>query len=131
MKVVFNKGIPGFEEYYNFVIKDLEENSKFKVMEADKDEISFVIVNPFEIYSEYEINLSDEIINELDIKKPEDVLILSIITLGKSLETSTMNLKAPIVINIKNNLGRQYILQNERYETKHPLIRRETNASNK
>lgn len=130
MRVTFNKGIPGFEELKGFIIKDLEGNAKFKILEAEESEVSFVTTNPFDIYSEYEIDLSDEIIKELMIEKPEDVLVLSIITLGKTLESSTMNLKAPIVINIKNNLGRQYILQNESYETKHPLIRREQNVSN-
>lgn len=130
MKVTFNKGIPGFDTLRNFIIKDLEGNAKFKILESEESEISFVTVNPFDIYSEYEINLNDETIKELQIEKPEDVLILSIITLGKTLETSTMNLKAPVVINIKNNLGKQFILQNEKYETKHPLIRREQNVSN-
>lgn len=125
MKVRFNKGIPGFDTLRDFMIKDLEGNAKFKIFESEESEISFVTVNPFDIYSEYEINLNDETIKELQIEKPEDVLILSIITLGKTLETSTMNLKAPVVINIKNNLGKQFIMQNEKYETKHPLIRRD------
>ena len=99
-------------------------------MQSEESEISFATVNPFDIYSEYEINLNEETIKELEVERPEDVLVLSIITLGKTLETSTMNLKAPVVINIKNCLGKQFILQNERYETKHPLIRREQNVSN-
>lgn len=124
MRVTFNKGIPGFENLKNFIIKDLELNNKFKILEAEESKISFVAVSPFDIYNEYEIDLNDQIIEELKIEKPQDVLVLSIITLGKTLETSTMNLKAPLVINIVNNLGKQYILQNESYETKHPLIRR-------
>lgn len=125
MDVIFNKGIPGFDSLRDFTIKDLEGNKKFKILEAKEKEISFVTTNPFEIYSNYEVNLNDEIIKELKIENAEDVAILSIITLGKTLETSTMNLKAPLVINIKNNLGKQYIMQNSKYETKHPLIRRD------
>ena len=130
MKVKFNKGIPGFDNIKDFVIKELEGNNNFKIMECEESKISFVTTNPFDIYSDYEINLNDEIIKDLEIKNPEDVLVLAIITLGKTLDKSTMNLKAPIVINIKNNLGKQYILQDESYETKHPLIRREQNVSN-
>lgn len=130
MKVRFNKGIPGFDTLREFEIKDLEGNDRFKILQSEEKEISFVTVNPFDIYSEYEINLNDETIKELAIENAEDVLILSIITLGKTLETSTMNLKAPVVINIKNGLGKQFILKSESYETKHPLIRREQNVSN-
>ena len=129
MKVTFNKGIPGFETLRKFEIKDLDGNNRFKILQSEESEISFATVNPFDIYSEYEINLNEETIKELEVERPEDVLVLSIITLGKTLETSTMNLKAPVVINIENCLGKQFILQNERYETKHPLIRREQNVS--
>ena len=125
MDVIFKKGIPGFDSLREFTIKDLEGNEKFKILESRESEISFVTTNPFEIYSDYEVDLNDETIKELEVKRPEDVVILSIITLGRTLESSTMNLKAPLVINIKNNLGKQYIMQNSKYETKHPLIRRD------
>lgn len=125
MDVIFKKGIPGFDSLREFTIKDLEGNEKFKILESRESEISFVTTNPFEIYSDYEVDLNDETIKELEVKRPEDVVILTIITLGRTLESSTMNLKAPLVINIKNNLGKQYIMQNSKYETKHPLIRRD------
>ena len=64
---------------------------------------------------------SDEIIDELDIKDPNDVLILCLITLGRTLNESTVNLKAPIIINIKNNKGKQLILQDDKYKIKEPL----------
>ena len=130
MEIIFNKGIPGFDSLKIFFLEPLEGNERFKILQAKDREISFVTISPFEIYSNYEINLNEETIKELQIEKPEDVLVLNIITLGKTLESSTMNLQAPIVINIKNNLGKQYIMQNSKYETKHPLIRREQNVSN-
>lgn len=123
MKVVFKKGIPGFENINEFKIKDLE-NNKFKIIESLDNEISFATVNPFEIYNEYEIDLNDETIKELQIENPKDVMLLTIITLGKTLESSTINLKAPLVINVKNKLGKQFIIQGDKYNTKHPLVRR-------
>ena len=68
---------------------------------------------------------TDELIKELEIKSSEEVLVLSIITLGKDLKSSTMNLQAPLIINVKNNLAKQFIMQNSEYKTKHPLIRRD------
>ena len=56
-----------------------------------------------DIKKDYEIDLDDEFIKELDIKDEKDVLVICLITLGKSLKDSTANLKAPIIINIKNN----------------------------
>lgn len=131
MDIQFKKGIPGFENLNNFKILDLEDNKQFKILQSmEEKNISFVVTSPFEIYKEYVIDLNDEIIRELEIKNSEDVLVLSIITIGETLEKSTLNLKAPLIINIKNNLGRQLILQSEKYETKHPLMRSEKYVSN-
>lgn len=131
MNIRFKRGIPGFENLRNFKILDLKDNKQFKILQSmEEDSISFVVANPFEIYKEYVIDLNDETISELEIKNPEDVLVLGIVTIGKTLEKSTLNLKAPLIINIKNNFGRQLILQSEKYKTKHPLIRGEKNAGN-
>lgn len=129
MELTFKKGLPGFELLLNFELGNLENNEKFKILKSKEEDISFVTISPFDMYEDYEINLNEETIKELEIENPEDVLVLSIITLGKTLQKSTINLKAPIIINVKNNLGKQYILQTDKYETKHPLIRSEQNAS--
>jgi len=51
-------------------------------------------------------------------------MILTIITLGKTLDSSTINLKAPLVINVRNKFGKQFIIQGDKYDTRHPLVRR-------
>ena len=122
MEILFEKGIPGFETYKNFNINRLDQNSKFyEIVSKDDNNIGFISISPFEVKYDYEIDLSDEIIDELVIKDPNDVLILCLITLGRTLNESTVNLKAPIIINIKNNKGKQLILQDDRYKIKEPL----------
>ncbi|RDY24502.1 flagellar assembly protein FliW [Romboutsia maritimum] len=131
MEVIFEKGIPGFENLKKFSICTLEENPKFKLINSIEDEnIGFVAITPFDIKNDYEIDLNEETIKELDIKSPKDTLVLSLITLGKTLNKSTVNLKAPIIINIKNNKGKQIILQDDNYDIKYPLTGSEENASN-
>lgn len=130
MKVYFKRGIPGLENLRNFKIEEIKNNEKFKLISSLEEEISFVVVSPFDFYSEYELDLNDETIKDLNIENSRDVLVLNILTLGDTLENSTINLKAPIIINVKNNLAKQYIMQYDTYDTKHPLIRREKNVSN-
>lgn len=123
MKVVFEKGLPGFESHKNFEINDIEENQKFKVVNSlDDKSVGFIVVSPFDIKKDYEIKLDADTINSLKIDKPEEVLLLNIVTLGKKLEDSTVNLKAPLVISVKNKLGVQLILQDDKYDIKEPLI---------
>lgn len=132
MKITFEKGIPGLEEYKVFEIKEISNNPKFKTINSlDEEYISFIAISPFEVKKDYEIKLNDEIIKELDIKKSTDVMVLNLITLGKSLKESTINLKAPMVINIKNNKGKQLILQHDKYQIKEPLNWSDENVSSK
>ena len=108
MEILFEKGIPGFEDYKYFNVNIIKDNEKFySIVSKEDDNIGFISISPFDIKKDYEIDLDDEFVKELDIKSEKDVLVLCLITLGKTLKDSTANLKAPIIINIKNNRGKQ------------------------
>ena len=122
MERLFEKGIPGFEDYKYFNVNIIKDNEKFySIVSKEDDNIGFISISPFDIKKDYEIDLDDEVVKELDIKTEKDVLVLCLITLGKTLKDSTANLKAPIIINIKNNRGKQLILQDDKYKIKEPL----------
>ena len=122
MEILFEKGIPGFEDYKYFNVNVIKDNEKFySIVSKEDDNIGFISISPFDIKKDYEIDLDDEFVKELDIKSEKDVLVLCLITLGKTLKDSTANLKAPIIINIKNNRGKQLILQDDKYKIKESL----------
>lgn len=122
MEILFEKGIPGFENYRYFNVNIVEGNKKiYNIVSKEDSNVGFISISPFDIKKDYEIDLDDQFIKELDIKDEKDVLVLCLITLGKSLKDSTANLKAPIIINIKNNRGKQLILQDDKYKIKEPL----------
>ena len=122
MEILFEKGIPGFENYRYFNVNIVEGIKRFyHIVSKEDSNIGFISISPFDIKKDYEIDLDDEFIKELDIKDEKDVLVICLITLGKSLKDSTANLKAPIIINIKNNRGKQLILKDDKYKIKEPL----------
>ena len=122
MEILFEKGLPGFENYRYFNVNIVEGIKRFyHIVSKEDSNIGFISISPFDIKKDYEIDLDDEFIKELDIKDEKDVLVICLITLGKSLKDSTANLKAPIIINIKNNRGKQLILQDDKYKIKEPL----------
>ena len=121
--IKFNKAIPGFEHIERYILKDIED-SPFKLLHAIDDlNIGFIAISPFEVEKEYEIKLSDELINRLEIEKASDVLLYSLVTLNSEIKNITANLKAPIVINIKNKIAEQYIFDEDKYKIKHPLMK--------
>lgn len=122
MDIKFRKPLLGFDNLVEFEIVDVEINRIFKEVNSLEDKnIGFLAISPFDMDENYEIKLSDNDIKELEIENPEDVLLLNIITLGDSLATSTVNMRAPIVINIKNKFASQIVIQNDKYDIKAPF----------
>jgi flagellar assembly factor FliW len=122
----FPKGILGFENHREFVLLDIEGNPLFKFLQNIKHEqIGFVLINPWEIFKDYDIELPDDKLENINInpKDNNDMGIYNIVTLSNSLKKSTANLLAPIVINLKDKKGKQFVLNNSPYTTKHSLVK--------
>ena len=122
--IMFEKGILGLEDLKKFLLVKLEEYEPFYLLQSIEDEdIGFILACPFDFYNEYEFDLKEDLIERLDIKNQEDVTIFTTVTLNSNVSKITTNLKAPIIINIYNKLGEQIILDKEKYQIKHPLMR--------
>lgn len=121
--IKFEKTILGFDKSKRFILKDVNENDFFKILQSvDEPEVGFIVISPFEVENNYEINLNNEVINTLKIKEANNVLLYSLVTLNSKIEDITVNLKAPIVININNKKAQQFIIDKEKYKIKHPLV---------
>ncbi|AJA47841.1 flagellar assembly factor FliW [Clostridium pasteurianum DSM 525 = ATCC 6013] len=120
----FKKGMPGFQNLKKFIMFPVEENNLFSVLHSiENNSIGFIVTSPFNVEKDYEIELSDAVLEDLNIKEEKDVLIFNTVTLSSDVKKITSNLKAPIVINIKDRLGEQIILNDEKYEIKYPLFK--------
>ena len=118
----FEYGIPGFENMTQFVIlgKTDDENSPFFWLQSvQNSNLAFVIMNPRDLVPDYEVEIDMFTANLLKIKDENDALIYSIVTVPEDISKISINLKAPIVINAKNNKGCQVVLENEKYRFKH------------
>jgi flagellar assembly factor FliW len=126
--IVFKKGLPGFKGLKNFIIFPLESNETFSILHSIEDvEVGLILVSPFTVTLDYEFKIPDTFIKELQIAKVEDVLVLTTVTLNSNIEDMTTNLKAPMIINIKEKLGEQLILDNDKYKIKEPLFKADNN----
>ncbi|AEB75776.1 flagellar assembly protein FliW [Clostridium botulinum] len=122
--IEFKKGIPGFDELKKFINFPIEDNEVFSVLHSiENSEIGFVVTSPFSVVKDYEIDIDNSVIERLNIEKEKDVLVLNTVTLHSKLENITVNLCAPIVINIKTKLGEQIILNNGKYPIKYLLFK--------
>ena len=115
----FPEGILGFEEEKQFVmIKDEDEQNPFQWLQSVQNpELAFVIINPFFVFPDYDIVLSKSVQEKLKIEDEKDVAVYSIVVVPEDIEKMTVNLLGPIVININKKLGKQVILDDDRYTT--------------
>ncbi len=124
--IYFEKGIPGFEELKKFIIFPVKDNDVFSVFHSiEKEDMGIIVTSPFNIEKEYEIQLEKEQIANLKLQDEKDTLVLNTVTLNSDINKITANLRAPIVINIKEKIGEQIIINSDKYKVKHPLFKEE------
>lgn len=121
--ITFKKGLPGFENLKKFIMFPAEENEVFNILHSVEDEeTGFVVISPFHVTHDYEFELDDETMKELHVKGSSDVTVVNTVTVNSDINKITVNMRAPIVINIKSKYGEQIILNNEKYLIKQPLF---------
>ena len=120
----FPEGLPGFEkEKEFFIILNKDEDNPFHWLQSlNSPELSFVIINPFEIFGDYDILLPDTAKSKLKIDSGEDVIIYTIVVMPEDITKTTTNLLGPIIINTKEKLAKQVILEEGKYGTKHLIF---------
>jgi flagellar assembly factor FliW len=124
--ISFKNGLPGFSELHDFVLLPVEGNESLRYMQSIEEvKVCFIVMSPFLIVGDYDIELSNETIEELELEKPEDAYLYSILTVTENIKDITANLAAPIIINTVNNKAVQEILSNSSYAVKHKLFGRE------
>ena len=113
----------GFEELKQFAIIDVEECLPFEwLVSVEEPAVAFAILNPTLLFSDYKPSLTKDDLVLLDIKKEMDVEMFCIVTLGETPENVTLNLKGPILINMKNKMGKQIVLTEDYYSLNQSFI---------
>ncbi|KGP91401.1 flagellar assembly protein FliW [Pontibacillus chungwhensis BH030062] len=118
--ILFPNGLPGFEQEQEFVVLPIDEAGIYQSLQSIKsEEISLVVVNPYVFFKAYEFFLDDKTLEALRIESPSEVAVFSVLTLREPFSDTTANLQAPIIVNTRNQKGKQLILTNTPYMTRH------------
>jgi flagellar assembly factor FliW len=119
----FEHGMPGFEQLKAFIMIQPEPELPFSyLLSIEEAEVVFLLTNPFVFYPGYDIDLTEQVLEELRIQDENDVQVWSVVTMKDDIRLATLNLLAPVVINTREVNGQQVILHNTPYMTKHPLV---------
>ncbi|WP_373893381.1 flagellar assembly protein FliW [Virgibacillus natechei] len=118
----FSVGLPGFIGETEFVLLDLPDNPVFQVLQSVLNvNTAFIVTNPYHFYQDYSFELEDSLLKSLHILSEKDVVILTIVTLKDPFHESTLNLKAPVIINSASKKGKQYIINRDEIPVQAPI----------
>jgi flagellar assembly factor FliW len=118
----FDKGLPGLPDDRRFALLSNEESRPISWLQSlDHSEIALPVVDPFTISPDYSFDISTDDVNNLLIEQVKDVYVLCVLVIPSNIESMTINLSAPIIINVKNRKGCQIILDDRRYRMRTPV----------
>lgn len=120
-KLFFEDGIPGFSHLQFFQLMQEEESPFFLIQSTEEKDVGFWVIDPFSFFLDYKFELSDLAKGALRIEGQSQIAVFSIVTIRGN-NQATVNLKAPIVVNLSNRMGRQVILQEDTYSIRQPLF---------
>ena len=110
--IEFPAGLLGFENRRRFVLISKEDEAPFMwLQDLVDDQQAFLVISPFDVEPDYRPDIADEDVAAVGIERPQDALLLTIVTLRAD-GSATMNLKGPILVNRLTFVGKQVIPTN-------------------
>jgi flagellar assembly factor FliW len=120
--ISFEHGILGFPENKTYALVQTGENSGFYWLQAvDRADLAFVVCDPRLFVADYRAPVKAEELAAVGLKDPAGAQVFIIVNKADGMLTG--NLQGPLVINVQTRAGRQLVLSDKRYSTRHPLMR--------
>jgi flagellar assembly factor FliW len=120
-KITFPAGLFGFESFKEYILLDAERQPFYWLQSIEVEQMAFILVNPFLFRPDYELDINDEELKDIGISSPDRALIFAIVTMPAN-SPMTANLQGPLIINRETRQGRQAILTDPRWKTKHDIM---------
>ena len=127
--IEFPWGLPGFSGLHRFLALSLAEQPNFLWLQSVEDPgIALPAADPWQIFNDYEPRLPPYATESLELRGASDFTLLCVVVVTKDAEELTMNLLAPIVVNLQSNRARQVMLENSPYSVRTPIPRKHLEA---
>lgn len=121
----FENGIIGFPDLTDFaLIYDEEQGNEAGIrwiQSIQEPAFAMPVMDPLLVLSSYNPTVDEEVLKPLGELDLEEMLVLVTVTVPKDIKLMSVNLKAPLVINVKNRKAVQIILESEDYKIKFPI----------
>lgn len=122
--MTFDEGLIGFERCHRFVTLCPNEQSPLRWLQClDDASLAFPIIQPSAFRDDYSPCISDADVRVLQLEQHIPAILFAVVTVPMgSAREMTANLIAPLVVNPLTRKGKQVILQDDRFHTKHRVM---------
>jgi flagellar assembly factor FliW len=122
--ILIPQGILGFPEYKKFCLVDAGDETLILWLQSlENPDIAFPLLEPKVFKTDYAARLSAAELRELKLENVNQSAVFSILTIPEDVSQMTANLKAPLVINLKQHVAKQVVLQENEYSIKHEMFK--------
>ena len=115
--IQFPEGIIGFPECKEFtLIFDEEKGEKKKIcwmQSLDESVFALPVLDPLLVKEDYNPSVTEEVMGILGNPSPENLLVLVTVTVPENIEEMSVNLQAPLIINVETRNACQVIVSQE------------------
>ncbi len=120
--IMFEQGVLGFPEQNTYALVQTGENSGFYWLQAvDRPDLVFIVCDPRLFVTDFRAPIRAAELASIGLDSPDGAQVFVIV--NKVDDMLTGNLQGPLVINVQTRAGRQLVLSDKRYSTRHPLMR--------
>ena len=118
----FEEGILGFPKQKEYALIQTGEGSGFYWLQSgDTPDLAFVVCDPRLFVADFRVPVKVDDLETIGLSDANDAQVFVIV--NKVDELLTGNLQGPLVINVVSRQGRQLVLSDKRFSTRHPLMR--------
>lgn len=119
--ITFPKGLLGFQQYMKYCLLQPNEDACFFWLQSmDDPNLAFVVTDPSQFFPDYSVPVRQEQMEDLRIKSLDESQVFVIV--NKVGESLTGNLQGPLIVNVRERVGEQFVLAEKKWTTRHELL---------
>lgn len=120
--ITFPEGVLGFPRQKEYALIQTGEGSGFYWLQSVcTEDLAFVVCDPRLFIVDYQVPVKMEELKSIDLTSADSGQVFVIV--NKVGDLLTGNFQGPLVVNVENRKGRQLVLSDKRFSTRHPLMR--------
>ena len=123
-EIFFPAGLLGFPNCRRFSLSRFEpgdgNKSPFFILNSIDQELSFVVIQPDFVATDYAVPLLPELLASLGAQSKSELVPLLIVTVRERVEDITVNLQGPLLVSAPSRIGMQLVL--EEFPLRHPIV---------